>query len=188
MSFVVTPELTELAVQARRAGLGNGVDFYIRGVPFSGTLGTDLVGLSFDGNEYCVEQRGPERTAEVLRTPDFTAARARFLTDAEFIAARYVPRRQHRPEPDTTPETTWLDRRALVLPLLVGLGFLAGFVLLPLVIVFILFMTAAGNWGPKADGSASAWRGEWDQKIAFGLGAVLGVALLVWVLLAFWLR
>lgn len=178
--FLVTPELTALAEQAKQNGLGNGVDFYIRGVPFTGPLGPNLVGLSFDGNEYCVELRGADRTRNLLRTGDFAAARDRFLAEAQQVAAGYQPRREHRPDPVPAPAKS--ESRVGTVLMAIGLGFVFGVLILPLLVVLLVVAVASGSYGSGSDKdgkkSKRPWRGDWDQKIGLGIGTMLGLVVL----------
>jgi len=177
--FVVTSELTELRDRAQRAGLGNGVDFYIRGLPFTGQLGTELVGLSFDGHTYTVEHRGPARTIELLRTPDFAVAQDRFLREAEQCASAFTPRRPHRPDPGPAqplPSAGPLATR-LVLALV---GFGCGLLVLPVLGLLVFLSTGSGS-GSASGSAVGRRRGSFtrSERLSYGLGAGLGLAALL---------
>lgn len=176
--FVVTPELIALAGRAQRAGLGNGVDFYVRGVPFSGALGADLIGLSYDGSEYCVEHRGSDRTRDLLRTADVELAGNRFLAEAERLAATFHPRRAHRPDPER-PRTAGPVRGGLITVLqAVGIGFAFGLLVIPALVLLVVVAVASGSYDSGGNRRKHPWRGEWDQKIGLGVGTLLGLIVL----------
>ncbi len=171
--FRVTPELTELAAEAKRAGLGNGVDFYIRGIPFSGQLGTDLIGLSYDGQSFTVEHREASRTKEILRTTVFGQARELFLTKAEEVAARYAPRREHRPDPTPTKPVRSGGAGTAVLAGVFGIVF--GILVIPAVVVVIALAIAAGSYDSGGKGKGGRWFESRPQRVSFGIGVVIGL-------------
>ncbi|HEX2903175.1 MAG TPA: hypothetical protein VHO01_06910 [Jatrophihabitans sp.] len=174
--FVVTGELTALAEQARAAGLGNGVDYYIRGIPFTGSLGADLIGFSFDGSQYCVERRSTDRTRDLLRTDDFELARQRFLSEAQQLAASFIPRRAHRPDPE--PAAAGTESPLITVLLAVGLGFLFGLLVIPALVLLTVLAVASGSYSSGGSGPKRPWRGDWSQKLSFAVGAVAGLAVL----------
>lgn len=176
MAYLLTPELTQLAVVAARAGLGNGVDFYIRGIPFSGRLESDLIGLSFDGSTYCVERRDPDRTRELLRTREFAEAARCFLDEAERTAAGYRPRRPHRPDPVPEPERHPSAVGTVLGGLALGVGF--GLLILPVLAVLLTLAAAACSYGSGSTRTRRPWRGDRAQKLSFGAGTALGLAAL----------
>jgi hypothetical protein len=159
-AFPVTSDMVSTANTAERRGMANGIDFYVRGMPFRGRLGADLVGLSFDGSEYAVEYRGADRTRELLRTTDFADASERFLREAAETAARFAGQRPALPrEPDLPPPTS---RRGAARKVLMGClaGALAGALLLPLLLLFVVLMLSDQGFGSssskRAPGSAAA--------------------------------
>jgi hypothetical protein len=153
-TFPVTSEMAAMGATAEQRGLVNGIDFYVRGLPFPGQLGADLVGLSFDGAEYTVEYRGTDRTRELLRTTDFATASERFLHEAAQTAARFADRRPALPsEPAASPPTSpWAVPRKVLTGCFAGL--LAGVFALPLVLVFVVLRVA----GSGESGSSSKTR------------------------------
>lgn len=181
MAFLVTEEMRELATVAARQGLGNGVDFYIRGLPFSGQLGSDLIGLSYDGQQYTVEHRRADRTVELQRSADFGDSARRFLDEASRIASSYAPRREHRPDPE--PEAAPAGGAAWLYLQLFGLGLIIGILIIPVLVVaavLALGNTGLGNGGrPRKPRARRSWRdrigGDWLTALVFGFGLLVGV-------------
>jgi len=188
MAYLVTDEMRDLARVAGQQGLGNGVDFYIRGLPFTGQLGSELIGLSFDGQEYTVEHRRSDRTVEVQRSADFAASARRFLDEAGRVAAGFDPRRPHRPDPEpgapSGPRESWLYLQ------LFGVGLIAGVLLIPfLVVLAILAMGSNGAGGGRNRAKdrrslRERIRTDWLTGLVFGLGLLIGVAAVVAAVLA----
>lgn len=65
-----------------------------------------------------------------------------------------------------------------------GLGFVFGALIVPALGLLLVVAVASGSYGSSSSKSKKPWRGDWDQKIAFGLGTVLGLAALVAVFYA----
>lgn len=75
-------ELLALRDELLAAGAAEGADFAVHGAGTGVGLGSELVVLRGDDDGWHVVYRDMGRDRELLRTPDFAEARARFVEEA----------------------------------------------------------------------------------------------------------